>query len=182
MTSLQIERSQAASQLEALVTPLTKKPTKRTGPQVAKIQRDMEKIAEIVKDEKLWVKLTPALYVALYAWLHQQVYGIDPSAELASKVGLGARSAATNILKNEFNGNAGEMLMFMRWTWFREREREEWRKANNRQGGRITWRVQFSHGLVNEYRLMRRREVNKMPVTRVTREPVADDRTYSLSM
>ena len=171
----------AAEQLAILVAPKTKKPKKRNGPQLDRVKRDMVKIIDIVNSDKLRLKMKPSDFVALYAWLHNQVYNVDPSSELNGKSGLAARNFAKTILKEEFGGIVDDMIMFMRWTWWREREREEWRKANNRQGGRITWKYQFSRGLVNEYRLMRRREINKSPVTRVADSYTADDRSYSLS-
>lgn len=171
----------AAAQLEAMVVPLKKKPRKRNGPQLGRVKRDMEKIISVVNDPKLRSKMKASEFVALYAWLHAQVYNVDPSNELEGKSGLGARAAAKFVLKTEFADNVDDMVMFLRWTWWREREREEWRKVNNRHGGRITWRYQFSGGLVNEYRLMRRREINKMPVTRVTDSYASDGRSYSLS-
>lgn len=136
-------------------------------------------MSEIVKDEKRWNELNAPLFLALYAWLHIQVYGVDPSDELTGKSGLAALNAAKRMLDADFNGHPGDMLMFVRWVWYREVEREKWRAANNRQGGRISWRYQFSAQLLNDYKVMKRKNTAR-PIPRKSEEDYpTDSRAYA---
>jgi hypothetical protein len=154
--SIQDTRLETAAQLEVLVK-RKPKPATRRGPQVDKIKRDIDKAATIAKNENRWNEFNPKLFVALYAWLHTQVYNVNPANEVSGKSGLGARTLARNMLEKEFDNNCEEMLVFMRWVWFRERERERWRLENSKVGGRISWQYQFSARLLNEYKVAKRR-------------------------
>lgn len=178
MTNLQAEQRTAADQLQAMVK--RKKPVSRRGPQLEKIRRDITKAADIAKTEQRWGEFNAPLLVALYAWLHEQVYGIDPASELIGKAGLGARKAAKTLLDTEFGGDRGEFLVFMRWVWYRERERERWRIENNRQGGRISWQYQFSPRLVNEYRVTKRRFEPNFSTKNGNDDYAASDKSYSI--
>ncbi len=103
-----------------------------------------------------WSCATPSHFVELYCWCHEQVYGV-PAAELvrgaaAKKARLGAISAARRMLETEFDSPAA-MAAFLGWAWRREEQREEWRKANGREGGRLTWAILFAgRSVLTDYR------------------------------
>ena len=109
----------------------------------------------------------PAHFVALYAWLHAEVYGAPP-AELRSQAWWGAVSAATKLLRDEFSdeahpeGSPLRMLDFIRWVWRRERGREQRAAAREGEGHearRIGWALQFVlRHLVTDYRVDMARE------------------------
>jgi hypothetical protein len=99
-----------------------------------------------------WEGAAPRNLLALYALLHETVYGIAPG-ELTSATRLYAAGAAGRMLKADFDDDAGAMAEFMRWLWGRERKREAWRRENGRDGQRIGWRLQFNTQLVTDYRL-----------------------------
>ena len=99
-----------------------------------------------------WSRATPAHFVALYAIGHLNVYGVEPG-ELTPPLRLAAAGAAARMLQNDFGGDAGKMHAFVRWTWERELEREQWRRDNGREGGRISWRLQFSRAIWTDWRL-----------------------------
>lgn len=98
-----------------------------------------------------WEDAIPRHFVAAYAILHEMVYGVAP-AELTPVSRLRAARTASLCLQREFGDDAAEMADFLRWTWTREREREKWRRANGREGGRIGVYLQFG-ALVTDYRL-----------------------------
>lgn len=178
MTQIEVEQNQAANDLANLVY---RKRVSHRGPQLKKVQKNMDLAAEIAKDEKRWKEFNAPLLVSLYAWLHTQVYDVDPSSALIGKSGIAARKQAKNILENEFGGDHREMLMFMRWVWFRERDREKWRIANRKTGSQISWMYQFSPRLVVEYKITKRRfEPNSTRVSNSIDSYPIDNRVYSL--
>lgn len=103
-----------------------------------------------------WANATPRDFVVLYAILHERVYGVAAS-ELTPAERLHAAGAAARMLAREFAGDPNEMAEFMRWAWQREAVREKWRRDNNRDGGRIGWRLMFNGSLLTDWRLERTR-------------------------
>ena len=99
-----------------------------------------------------WSEARGTHVVALYAWLHACVYGVEPSELTPKQWGIAA-AAATRMVDQEFKRDYGSAVQFLRWTWKREQKREEWRRQQHRDGGRIGWRLQFSNALIVEYRL-----------------------------
>jgi hypothetical protein len=95
--------------------------------------------------------------VALYAILHEKIYGVE-AAELGPQERYTATLRAGLMLKNEFDGDIEEAVAFFRWAWQREASREKWRRENNRSGGRIGIRLMFSGQLLTDYRLDRARK------------------------
>jgi hypothetical protein len=58
------------------------------------------------------------------------------------------------MLRAQFGADPERMAIFMSWTWTRERKQQVWREANGREGGRrLGWALQFSRGLVTDYRV-----------------------------
>lgn len=99
-----------------------------------------------------WSDASPAVFVALYALLHERVYDVEP-AELTPKERLHAAGAAARLLLHTFGGDKSKLAEFMRWTWMREAKTEKWRRDNIQPGRRIGWRLQFGQALVTDWRL-----------------------------
>jgi hypothetical protein len=100
-----------------------------------------------------WSAATPRHILALYAWLHEKVYGVAPG-ELTSRERLIATGAASRMLDRDFDGDQGAMVAYVLWTWKRERATEKWRRENGRvEGRRIGWRLQFNGSLLTDYRI-----------------------------
>jgi hypothetical protein len=99
-----------------------------------------------------WAAATGLHLVALYAQLHQEVYGFEP-LELDKKAWAMAAKVAARTTERFFESDYGACVAFIQWGWRREAEREAWRKANNRDGGRIGWRLQWSAAFVSDYRV-----------------------------
>jgi hypothetical protein len=100
-----------------------------------------------------WRGATGRHLVGLYAHLHEGVYGVAP-AELDAQGWAFASAAAARMTDRHFAGDLERSVLFMRWVWRREEDREKWRRANGREGGRIGWRFQFgAASLVDDYRV-----------------------------
>lgn len=152
------EKPSPARALAAMCRPKRKRPAARSGPKATTIRTQVDRVREIVAEQR-WSEMDPAMLVALYAWMHSEVYGVDPSAELAGKAGLAARGMARRMLEEQFGGDREAAVDFMRWAWTREKRTEEWRRENGRvDGRRLGWRWQFGAGFVNEYRIALRRQ------------------------
>jgi hypothetical protein len=143
----------AAKMLETFCgSPKPPKKTRTISDSVfAKVRRDVE--AMIVSGD--WSEATPRDFVALYAMLHNRVYGVEPE-DLTSTTRLHAAAAARRLLDRSFGGDPGEFASFIRWVWIREESREKWRVQNNISGGRVSWYKQFNGALVTDWRVERR--------------------------
>lgn len=111
----------------------------------------LEQVGEMLKEGK-WSEATGRHFVALYADLYFRVYGMLPE-DLGPKERVFAAKLAGTMLDKQFQGNRDEMAKFLAWTWTKEKEREQWRRDNQRDGGIIDWRFQFSAKLVQSYRM-----------------------------
>ena len=104
--------------------------------------------------------------VALYAWMHREVYGVEAS-ELSPTSGAGQKEwalagvLAQRFCAQNFGGEMAECVEFMRWAWkreqFKERKRRNGEARAEDQGFRMGWRLQFSARLATDYRVDRAR-------------------------
>jgi hypothetical protein len=100
-----------------------------------------------------WEGASGAELVAVYAHLHERIYGSVPSELNPGGWALAAKCAGA-MITNQFAGRADDAVRFLLWLWRREEEREKWRRDNGRDGGRIGWRAQFCFGsYVDDYRV-----------------------------
>lgn len=147
--SIEIDEA-IASRVEAWV-----QPAKKRAKSVGISDRVMERLAEEVSKMVLsgdWSTATPRHFVALYVWLHREVYGID-DAGLTLKVRVTAAILSAKMLRDFFAEDQGAMAAYLRWAWRREHSREKWRRENRRSGGVLTWYALFSGKLLTDYRL-----------------------------
>lgn len=129
-------------------------PKKRKPRAPSAVRRDLraafDELDDVLNEER---EGAPKHLVALYARMHRHVYGVDAEEIAGPKEHAGACSAATKMLREVFEGDFASAIDFMRWVWLRERKREEWRRANDKEPFRIGWRYQFvSRSLVTDYR------------------------------
>jgi hypothetical protein len=118
--------------------------------------RTLEQVADMLKSGK-WKEAEGKHFVALYADLYFRVYGVMPG-DLGPKERVYATKTAGLLLQRSFGGDPEAMAKFLAWTWTREKEREQWRRENSRDGGIIDWRLQFSGKLVSSYRIAEARK------------------------
>lgn len=93
--------------------------------------------------------------VALYAYLHEQVYGVAADELVKAPLEwLGAVSAATKLLREEFGDQAPAAVEWVRWVWKREKAGCDRRaKVGETSDFRIGWRYMFCRrGLLVDYR------------------------------
>ncbi len=100
-----------------------------------------------------WGNATPKDFVASYAVLHTDVYGVEPS-ELTSKTRFVACMCVAALLSKEFHDDKSLFAEYIRWVWEREESREKWRRENKHPGGRIAWQAMFmTSSLLSDWRL-----------------------------
>lgn len=120
------------------------------GSSTAAVDRAKEETARFL-DAGDWSQARGTHLVALYAWLHEKVYGVE-TAELDGKSWAAAASMAQRMVDSYFDRSFEKAVAFMHWTWRREQERDKWARANGRSRGRVGWRLQFSGTIVTDYR------------------------------
>jgi hypothetical protein len=119
-------------------------------------EKAAEEAAERIRSGE-WEGARALVYVAAYAALHERIYGVEPS-ELSPKERVYAAGAAGRMLVDEFDGDEGAMADFLRWTWRREKDREDYRrKTKSESSFRIGWRLQFGGSILADYRVAARR-------------------------
>lgn len=128
------------------------KPRKRakTIPRATWDQKQRDAAAMVASGD--WSGAKPAHFVALYAMGHAKAYGVE-AHELTSRARLNAAAMASKLLRDSFGDSPQRFYEFMRWTWARERSREEWRRANLRDTRRISWQLQFGPHLRTDYEM-----------------------------
>jgi hypothetical protein len=100
---------------------------------------------------------SPRDWVALFCWTYEAVYGVECLDEVRPEWKV-AGSAVSRMLAGDFDGDAAAFFQYMAWVSAREREREEWRRKNQKPGGRLDWRAVFMRKKwLAEYRLDRAR-------------------------
>jgi hypothetical protein len=129
----------------------TKPPSRRYIPMEEQIATAKDEMPRMAKAGD-WGDATGMHMVALYGFMHQEVYGFEP-LELDKKAWASGAKHALRCCEKFFGADYGALAEFMRWCWKREIERETWRKANQRDGARLTWRWQFAAQLVSDYRV-----------------------------
>lgn len=117
----------------------------------AAFMKVLEQVGEMLRDGK-WQSARGMHFVALYTDLYFRVYGLLP-ADLGPKERVFAAKLANTMLTKQFQDDRDAMAKFIAWTWTREKEREQWRRENSKDGGIIEWRFQFSAKLVQSYRV-----------------------------
>ena len=122
----------------------------------ARVHSEMEGMLQ----SRDWSSAEGEHLVALYSFLHREVYGVD-ALELDGKARAIAARLAEGTTKRYFEGDQGACVSFMMWVWRREEGREKWRRENQREGTRIGWKWQWSAQLVTDYRVDGERKSTK---------------------
>lgn len=122
---------------------------RRRWDQMLEEVREMQRAA--VEDRSQWTRFEPRHFVILYALLHGHVYKALP--EEVRNDWYPACASATRMLKNDFNGNPVDMVVFVRWVW----DREEKQLPTRNSDFRIGWRYMFGPKLLTDYRIAAQR-------------------------
>lgn len=121
-----------------------------------KLFADARERARAMVEANDWVAARAVDFVALFAAMHERVYGV--TLVISSKDRFLAACMAAALQREQFDGDPTRLADFVWWTWRREREREAWRRENNRPTTPISWRLQFGLRLINDYRVAMARE------------------------
>jgi hypothetical protein len=128
-----------------------KKPDKSRHFRPAQMEMATKEVREFMGTGE-WGTATPRHFLALFELLHSDVYGAPYESNAVDR--SRAAMMAGKILHGQFGGEPWRMADFLSWCWSRERKQEKWRLANGREGGRrVGWQLQFSLGMVNDYRV-----------------------------
>jgi hypothetical protein len=130
----------------------------------AAFEKKLEEVGDMLKSGR-WNEATPMHFVALYVDLYYRVYGILPE-DLGPKERVIAGKMASGMLDRTFGGDRQKMSQFMAWTWTREKEREQYRRENNKDGQVIGWAFQFGNKLISSYRIAEARKASHGPPSR----------------
>lgn len=125
--------------LSAFVGPVKKGRKKSPG---SHRKAHIEQVTDMVKHRD-YADMTPGRLVALYWLCHERVYGVAPTELNTAAAWNRAMKSAGKMVAEHFDGDVQRAVVFMRWVWNDERRKEEWRRANKRNGRRITWQGQF---------------------------------------
>lgn len=100
-----------------------------------------------------WSAATGATLVGLYAYCHREVYGVAP-LELDQQAALRAAAKhALDFVVTHFEADFDAAVEFVKWSWMREKGREQWAAREGKERGRMGWRLQFSTRLLTDYRV-----------------------------
>ena len=129
-------------------------PKKRARSSKRRLSDAIAELDRVFPKGELGAKFEEKHLVALYAKLHEQVYGAGPGELEEGKNFLAACSAASRLVRVDFKGELRGAIEFLRWTWRRERFVVQKRRQSGAAGRRIGWRLQFaSRDLVTDYRV-----------------------------
>lgn len=120
-------------------------PTKRrrrVGPSKRQVEKFIAEAREMMRTGR-WEGAQPAHFLAAWAYLHTAVYGVAPP-ELEREEWAGAVNSVKKLLRDECRGRPEVMVSYVRWFWRREKEREDWRRKNQREGRVVNWRDAFA--------------------------------------
>lgn len=135
-----------------------KKPRKPRGISQKKFDEATARAAEMAASLD-WSKARAIDFVALYASMHERVYGAAPVMSPVDR--LNASFMAAAFQRTHLEDDPQRLADFLWWVWRREKERESWRRENGRDGGSISWRLQFSPRLLTDYRVAMAREASR---------------------
>ncbi len=100
-----------------------------------------------------WAEMTAGRLVALYWIMHEKIYGITPTELNKAAAWERAMKSAGKMVKDNFDGDVGQAVQFMRWVWTEAMRKEKWARDNEKNVRRITWQNQFMHDyLITDWR------------------------------
>ena len=145
-----LKHADEASRLDSIVEQLPKRRPRPQWSAAKLLERSSEEVA-VMRKTCEWTGAKGRHLVALYAWLHNEIYGVG-AEELGDRNALFAASnAAERMVRDAFGGDTKRAVQFIAWAWARERMRE---KAGKVSSYRITWRFMFaSRSLLTDYRV-----------------------------
>jgi hypothetical protein len=116
----------------------------------SRVQQVVHEVRTLLAQRDSFVRKTSLHMVAVWAWCHAKVYGVDPP--MVIREWALARIVAGAILQSDFGGRTEAMLPFLRWSWVEEKRSVEWRRVNDRPINPMGWRLQFSRKMVVRWR------------------------------
>ena len=141
--------TRAALQLEEQLDKTPKRAKKRPNGRDALTRAEIDMVR--LRKAAHWDKAKGMHFVALFAWLHREIYKVESIDLYKDGAAFAAASAAEKLLRDEFKGIGDDLVKFIAWCWARERKRME---RGTESSWRLNWRGQFvSRTLLVDYRV-----------------------------
>lgn len=102
-----------------------------------------------------WEGCKGSSFVGLYAMCHRMIYGVIPDELYAIGNFRIACKSAAKMLHDSFDDDVSTMAEFVRWSWMREKRKHDWALAKGFDRNRLSWKWQFSLGLLTDFRIAR---------------------------
>lgn len=128
-----------------------KGPRKHSTPNEKTYEKKLAGVRRMVKADD-WGAARPETMVLLYAWLHEETYGVRPMELWVGARWSNACKMAGSLSRRVFDGDLKAQIEFIRWVWGREAGRYLSGGKINGSRRRISWHDQFSGGwLLTDY-------------------------------
>lgn len=144
--------------LGPLSTPKRSKKATSKRRSIGKVEAErlMHEIDERIESEN-YDEMRARDYVAFFCWIHEAIYDVPCVDEVRPEWEI-ASIRAHQMLTEEFGGEHGEFLEYIKHSSKREEEKEIWRRSNQTPGKRLRWRDFFLFKtLLSDYRLFKAR-------------------------
>lgn len=102
-----------------------------------------------------WGGAKGATLVGLYAFCHNLVYDVLPDELRELPTFRNAAKVAASFTHSHFEDDFGAAAGYVKWCWERERGKHNWALANGIARNRLSWRLQFSAGLLTDWKVGR---------------------------
>lgn len=100
-----------------------------------------------------WAGSKGRTFVGLYALCHRMIYGVVPE-ELTDRLMFNTvAKMAAKVMHECFDDDPNELAAFVRWSWEVEKRKNSWAQSKAIDRRRLGPKVQFSRGVVTDYRI-----------------------------
>lgn len=100
-----------------------------------------------------WDGASGATLVGLYAFCHRLLYTVLPEELAAVPKFNAAAKRAKAFVHDHFADDFGAAAAFIKWSWEREKRKNQWCRDNGVEARRLGWLLQFSPSLLTDWRV-----------------------------
>ena len=130
---------------------------KLRGPSPPQLEAALSDVNQLLSGER--PPTTPIEVLAVYCWVHEQLYGCLPieligETKSVRTTRMAALARIRYVATRHFNGSFVPFIDFLAWSAGRERARQQ-RKPG--EEWRVGWRLQFSDGFLTDWQVARKK-------------------------
>lgn len=100
-----------------------------------------------------WDDADSKTFVGLYVYCFKMVYGFIPEELNKKPIYRRAKADALKMFHEMFDDDPYEMLAYMKWTWEREKKRNEWAEREGVDRSPMSTYQQFSAQFYTQYKV-----------------------------